>query len=404
MAGCTPAAPMKLPIYLDYNATTPVDPRALARMLPFFSEDFGNAASRSHVFGWKAEAAVEAARERVAALIGARAREIVFTSGATESDNLAIVGVVEAAGRAQAHIVTQVTEHKAVLDTCKALERRGVAVTYLPVDEHGRVDPGAVAAALTDATLLVSIMLANNEVGTIQPVAEIGRICHERGVLFHCDAVQGVGKIPFDVERDHVDLASLSAHKLYGPKGIGALYLRRQDPRVRLAPQIVGGGHEGGLRSGTPNVPAVVGFGAAAELCVAEREAEATRVRDLRDRLHQGICAGVPEVTLNGHLEKRLPGTLNLSFAGLEGDALMMTMKDVAVSAGSACTSATLEPSYVLRALGRSDEQARGAIRFGLGRFTTAEEVNFVIEKVRAGATQLRQLRRAWHEPRPGGG
>jgi cysteine desulfurase len=383
---------MKLPIYMDCNATTPVDPRVLERMLPYFSEDFGNAASRNHPFGWKAEAAVEAARDEIGKIIGATGREIVITSGATESDNLAVFGVADYYASKGNHIVTQATEHKAVLDSCKALERKGARVTYLPVDNTGRVDPQAVEDAITDQTVLVSIMLANNEVGTVQPIADIGAICRRRGVLFHTDAVQGIGKVPFNVETMNVDLASMSAHKMYGPKGVGALYVRRKNPRVRIAPIIHGGGHERGMRSGTLNVPGIVGFGEACRIAALELEAEAQLVRGLRDRLFRALASELDMVQLNGHPEMRLPGNLNVSFAYVEGEALMMAMKDVAVSSGSACTSASLEPSYVLRALGVPEDMAHASIRFGLGRFTTSEEVDYVSKLVVAGVKKLRAM------------
>ena len=384
---------VKLPLYMDNHATTPVDPRVLEAMLPYFTEKFGNAASRNHPFGWAAEAAVEAAREKIARLVGADSpKEIVFTSGATESDNLAIKGVAEFYREKGNHIVTATTEHKAVLDPCKKLENRGVEVTYLKVSPDGRVDPEDVRKAITDRTILVSIMLANNEVGTIQPIAEIGAITRERGVLFHCDAVQGAGKIPFDVNAMKVDLASLSAHKMYGPKGIGALYVRRSKPRVRIEPILDGGGHERGMRSGTLNVPAIVGFGKAAEIAVAERESEAARVLALRERLHAHLRKQLDEIYLNGSPEHRLPGNLNVSFAFVEGEALMMAIKDVAVSSGSACTTASLEPSYVLRALGVGEELAHTSIRFGLGRFNTEEEVDYVGALVVEKVKKLREM------------
>ena len=386
---------MKLPIYMDYHATTPVDARVLDAMLPYFREEFGNAASRSHVFGWHAEEAVEKAREEVAKLIGAVGKEIVWTSGATESDNLAIKGAAEFYKDRGNHIVTSVTEHKAVLDTCKRLEKQGFAVTYLPVDSDGRVNPAAVAAALTEKTILVSIMLANNEIGTVNPVDEIGEIVKARGAFFHIDAVQGVGKIPFDVNRSHADLVSLTAHKIYGPKGIGALYVRRK-PRVRVTPIIDGGGHERGMRSGTLNVPGIVGFARAAELCRLEMDEEGRRVLALRERLRKGIEARVPNTSVNGSLEHRLPGNLNISFAFVEGEAMMMALKDVAVSSGSACTSASLEPSYVLRALGVGEEMAHSSIRFGLGRFTTQEEVDYVVHLVADKVKRLRDMSPLW--------
>ncbi len=385
----------KLPIYMDYHATTPVDPRVLDAMLPYFCDHFGNAASRSHVFGWKAEEAVVQAREELARLIGAVGKEIVWTSGATESDNLAIKGVAEFYKDRGEHIITAVTEHKAVLDTCKRLEKQGYRVTYLPVDRDGRVNPQAVALAMTPRTILVSIMLANNEIGTVNPVDEIGEVVKARGAFFHIDAVQGVGKIPFDVNRSHADLVSLSAHKMYGPKGIGALYVRRK-PRIRLTPIIDGGGHERGMRSGTLNVPGIVGFGKAAELCRGEMAEEARRVLGLRERLRQGIEARVQNTSVNGSLEHRLPGNLNISFAYVEGEAMMMALKDVAVSSGSACTSASLEPSYVLRALGVGEEMAHSSIRFGLGRFTTQDEVDYVVALVADKAKRLRDMSPLW--------
>lgn len=380
---------ISLPIYMDYHATTPVDPRVLEVMLPYFTQVFGNAASKSHVFGWKAEEAVERAREQVAELIGARSgKEVVWTSGATEATNLAIKGVAEFYREKGNHLITQKTEHKATLDTCKRLERSGFEVTYLDVDREGRIDLNGLERALTDKTLLVSIMLANNEVGTIQPVNEIGRLCRARNVLFHCDAVQGAGKIPFDVNESCVDLCSLSAHKIYGPKGVGALYVRREKPRVRIAAQIDGGGHERGMRSGTLNVSGIVGFGKAAEVAKAELPTEGPRLAALRDRLEQGIFSRLDMVHLNGCRAHRVPGNLNVSFAHVEGEALMMALKNVAVSSGSACTSASLEPSYVLRAMGVPEDLAHTSIRFGLGRYNTEEEVahvtDLVVEKVNA--------------------
>jgi cysteine desulfurase len=392
---------MKLPIYMDHNATTPVDARVLEAMLPYFTEEFGNAASKSHGFGWRAQEAVEAARGEVARLIGASGREIVWTSGATESDNLAVKGAARfhaAAGKGR-HLVTCRTEHKAVLDSAKALERAGFEVTLLDVEPDGRLDPARVRAALRPDTILVSVMHANNETGVVHPIAEVGAICHEAGVLFHCDAAQSVGKIPVDVEALGVDLLSLSAHKVYGPKGIGALWVRRRPARARLLAEIDGGGHERGLRSGTLNVPGIVGFGKAAELARVEGPAEAARLAPLRDRLEAGLTAGLGGVTVNGSREHRLPGTLNVSFDGVEGEALMMAVRDVAVSAGSACTSAALEPSYVLRAMGVSDVLAHASLRFGLGRSTTADEVDhaarrFVekVEHLRAMAPEVQAL------------
>ena len=382
---------MKIPIYLDYHATTPVDPRVLEVMLPFFSQEFGNAASKSHAFGWHAEEAVEAARTDVARLVGASAKEIVWTSGATESNNLAIKGAARFYLEKGKHLVTCKTEHKAVLDSMHAPERQGFEVTFLDVENDGRLDPGRLQAALRKDTILVSVMHANNETGVLHPVEEIGRVARAAGVLFHCDAVQSVGKVPFDVERMNADLVSLSAHKMYGPKGIGALYVRRK-PRVRLVAQMDGGGHERGFRSGTLNVPGIVGFGKAAQLALAERDAEAARILRLREKLRLGIDAGLDLVTLNGSLEQRLPGNLNVSFAYVEGEALMMAIKDVAVSSGSACTSASLEPSYVLRAMGVSDDLAHSSIRFGLGRFNTEEEVDYVVRLFVDKVKKLRDM------------
>jgi cysteine desulfurase len=384
---------VKLPIYMDYHATTPVDPRVVEAMLPYFNETFGNAASRSHVFGWKAEEAAEAAREQIAGLIGAEgAKEIVITSGATESNNLAIKGVAEFYREKGNHIITTVVEHKAVLDTCKRLEKQGFEVTYLSVDKAGMVDPDDVRRALNERTILVSVMLANNEVGTVQPLAEIGKITRERGVLFHSDAVQGVGKVDFDVVKMHVDLASLTAHKMYGPKGVGALYVRRSKPRVRLVAQMDGGGHERGMRSGTLNVPGIVGFGRAAQILRAEGRAESERIFGQRERLRARLFAAIDDVHLNGHPEKRLPGNLNVAFNYVEGEAMMMAIKDVAVSSGSACTSASLEPSYVLRSMGVDEENAHSSIRFGLGRFTTDEEVDYVADLVISKVKKLREM------------
>ncbi len=381
------------PIYMDAHSTTPVDPRALEAMLPWFTERFGNAASRSHAYGWEAEEAVEAARAEVAALVGGRAKDLVFTSGATESDNLAIKGVVEAAGRAGVHVITQVTEHKAVLDTCKHLERQGVAVTYLPVDGQGLVDPADVERAVTADTVLVSIMHVNNEVGAVQPIADIATRTRKHGVLLHVDAAQG-SCFALDAEAAGVDLVSLSAHKLYGPKGVGALWVRRRDPRVKLVAQIDGGGHERGRRSGTLNVPAIVGFGAAARIAGAEREADAAHARALRDELRARLEAALDDLHLHGpEGELRHPGNLNLSFDYVEAEALMLALKDVvAVSSGSACTSASLEPSYVLRAMGVDEERAHGSIRFGLGRFNTTDEVAVVADAVIAHVRRLREL------------
>jgi cysteine desulfurase len=392
---------LKLPIYLDSHATTPVDPRALEAMLPYFTHDFGNAASRSHAFGWNAEKAVDRAREQVGALIGASGKEIVWTSGATESDNLAIKGIADFYRDKGNHIVTAETEHKAVLDTCKRLEKEGFEVTYVPVGKDGRVSPDVVAAAMTPKTILVTIMLANNEIGTVNPVNEIGEVVKARGAFFHVDAVQGVGKIPFSVEAARADLASLSAHKMYGPKGIGALYVRRK-PRVRLVPLIDGGGHERGMRSGTLNVPSIVGFGAAAELAAREMPEESRRLLALRERLRKGIEARVSDTYINGSLEHRLPGSLNMSFAFIEGEAMLMSLKDVAVSSGSACTSASLEPSYVLRAIGVDAELAHTSIRFGIGRFNTEEEIDYVVDLVARNVKRLREMSPLWEMAQEG--
>jgi cysteine desulfurase len=383
---------IQLPIYMDNNATTRMDPRVLEAMLPYFTETFGNAASRSHSFGWEAEKAVDTAREQIAALMNADPKEIIFTSGATESDNLALKGVAEMYREKGDHIITSVVEHKAVLDTAKRLEKWGFRVTYLPVDDTGMVRPESVAEAIEDKTILCSIMYANNEIGTVNPIDEIGRICRERGVLFHCDAVQGFGKVPFDVQAMNVDLASVTAHKIYGPKGCGALYVRRRNPRVRLAAQMDGGGHERGMRSGTLNVPGIVGFGHACALASAEMEQEAERLLRLRNKLKDGIMKQVDEVYLNGHPTRRLPGNVNLSFAYVEGESLLMGLKDVALSSGSACTSASLEPSYVLKALGVGDDLAHSSIRYGIGRFNTEEEVDYVIQHTVETVNRLREM------------
>ena len=384
----------KLPIYMDNAATTPVDPRVVDAMIPYFTEKFGNAASRSHSFGWVAEEAVEYAREQLAGLIGAASdKEIVFTSGATESDNLAIKGVANFYSSKGNHIITCKTEHKAVLDTCKHLEKQGFSVTYLQPDAQGRVTPDDVRNAITDKTILVSLMLANNEVGTVHPIADIAKVTRERGVLLHCDAVQGVGKIEFDVEKMNVDLASISAHKMYGPKGVGALYVRRSKPRVRIVAEIDGGGHERGMRSGTLNVPNIVGFGKAAELARKEWRADAETILALRNRLRSKLFSALEMVHLNGADDPwRLPGNLNVSFSFVEGEAMMMAIKDVAVSSGSACTSASLEPSYVLRALGVDEELAHSSIRFGLGKFNTEEEVDYVADLVIRHVVRLRDM------------
>jgi cysteine desulfurase len=398
---------VKLPIYMDHHATTPVDPRVFEAMTPYFTSVYGNAASRSHVFGWEAEAAVDEARRQVAEGIHASPKEIVFTSGATESDNLAVLGAARAYRSKGNHVITGATEHHAVLDSCHELEREGFEVTYLAPDRTGRIEAGSVADAIRDETVLVTLMLANNEIGTIPPLAEIGAVCRERGVLFHTDAVQGFGKIPFDVESMSVDLASFTAHKIYGPKGVGALYVRARKPRVRLQPLFHGGGHERGMRSGTLNVPGVVGFGKAVEISLAERDEEARRLRLLRQRLFEGIVAELSGVSVNGpplpglaadgslpagEVDRRLPGNLNLSFEGVEGEALLMGLKDVAVSSGSACTSASLQPSHVLKAIGVPDDLAHASIRFGLGRPNIREEVDFTIGAVAAAGRRLRDL------------
>jgi cysteine desulfurase len=394
---------VQLPVYMDNNATTRTDPRVVEAMLPYFTEQYGNAASRTHVFGRQASEAVEAARAQIAGLIGADLREIIFTSGATESDNLALKGAAAMYRRKGNHLITTAIEHHAVLDSCRRLEREGFRVTYLPVDEFGQVSPDQVAAAITPETILVSIMAANNEIGTIQPIGPIGRLCKERGVLFHTDAVQAVGKLPVDVEELGVDLLSLTAHKLYGPKGVGALYVRRRDPVVRLEPMIDGGGHERRLRSGTLPVPLIVGFGRACELCGQEMQNEAVRECGLREQLRGGIPGRLEEVFLNGHPMERLPGNLNFSFGYVQGDALIMNLRTIALSSGSACTSAEPEPSYVLRAIGRSDELAHGSLRFGLGRFTTAEEVAYVADEVVRAVNHLRALSPLYEMARGGG-
>ncbi len=383
---------MNFPIYMDYHATTPMDPRVLDAMMPFLTNKFGNAASRNHAFGWEAEEAVELARKQIADLIGATPKEIVFTSGATESNNLALKGVAEMYAERGNHIITAATEHKATLDTCKRLEKHGCRITYLPVLASGLIDLDMLKEAITDKTVLVSIMYANNEIGVVQQVREIGKIAKERGVLFHTDAVQAVGKIPVNVISDNIDMLSLSGHKLYGPKGVGALYVRRKNPRVQLTAQMDGGGHERGMRSGTLNVPGIVGLGKACELCRLEMDAEAKRLGGLRDKLRAKLEAALDEVYVNGSLESRLPHNLNISFAYVEGESLLMGINDVAVSSGSACTSATLEPSYVLKALGAGDDLAHSSIRFGLGRFTTEEEVDYVAAKVIDVVKKLREL------------
>jgi cysteine desulfurase len=383
---------MKLPIYMDYHATTPVDPRVLEAMLPYFTEHFGNSASRNHAFGWAAEEAVDTARKQVADLVGANAKEIIFTSGATESNNLAIKGVAEMYREKGNHIITAVTEHKAVIDTCKKLEKQGGRVTYLPVQKDGRIDLDDLRAAITDKTILITLMTANNEIGVLQPIAEIGAIAKEKGILFHTDAVQAVGKVPFSVIDTKADLVSMSAHKMYGPKGVGALYVRRRNPRVLLAEQISGGGHERGMRSGTLNVPGIVGLGRAAEIARAEMATESERLRKMRDRLNEKLHAQLDELYINGSMEHRLPHNLNVSFAYVEGESLLMGINDVAVSSGSACTSASLEPSYVLKALGAGDDLAHSSIRFGLGRWTTDEEIDYVVDKLTTVVRRLREM------------
>jgi len=385
-------ASVKLPIYMDNHATTPVDPRVVEAMLPYYTQHFGNAASRNHQFGWEAEQAVETAREQIAKLVGATAKEIIFTSGATESDNLAIKGVAEMYREKGNHIITAATEHKAVLDTCKRLEKNGYRVTYLPVGDDGLVNLEDLKRAIDDKTILVTIMYANNEIGVLQPVAEIGKLCHEKGVLFHTDAVQAIGKVPVSVIKDNIDLLSITAHKLYGPKGVGALYVRRKNPRVQITAQIDGGGHERGMRSGTLNVPNIVGLGKACELAMNEMPEESKRLVYLRDRLKKKLEDNLDEIHINGTMEHRLPGNLNMSFVYVEGESLLMGINDIAVSSGSACTSATLEPSYVLKALGLGDDVAHSSIRFGIGRFNTEAEIDYVADKLIDTVKKLREL------------
>ena len=381
-----------LPIYMDNHATTPVDPRVVEEMLPFFNEKFGNAASRNHSFGWAAEEAVEQARERIAKILGATAKEIIFTSGATESDNLAIKGVAEMYKEKGNHIVTAVTEHKAVLDTCKRLEKYGYWVTYLPVQTDGLIDLDDLRHAIGDKTILVTIMAANNEIGVLQPIAEIGKICRERGVPFHSDAAQALGRVPLDVNQQSIDLASISGHKIYGPKGVGALYVRRKNPRVQVSAIMDGGGHERGMRSGTLNVPGIVGLGKACAIASEEMAIEAPQLAKLRNRLRDKIMGRLDDVYINGSMDHRLPGNLNMSFAYVEGESLLMGINDVAVSSGSACTSAALEPSYVLKALGTNDDLAHSSIRFGIGRFNTEAEIDYVADRVVETVTRLREL------------
>jgi len=383
---------VKLPIYLDNHATTPMDPRVLEAMIPYFTGKFGNAASRNHQFGWEAEQAVETAREQIAKLIGATAKEIIFTSGATESNNLAIKGVAEMYKEKGNHIITAATEHKAVLDTCKRLEKYGCRVTYLPVQADGLINIEDLKRAMDDKTILVTIMAANNEIGVLQPIDEIGRICKEKGVLFHTDAVQALGKVPLDVNKSNIALMSLTGHKLYGPKGVGALYVRRKNPRVQLSAIIDGGGHERGMRSGTLNVPGIVGFGKACEIAMQEMPTESKRLAGLRDRLKEKLLKNLDETHVNGSMEHRLPGNLNISFVYVEGESLLMGINDIAVSSGSACTSATLEPSYVLKALGLGDDVAHSSIRFGIGRFNTEAEIDYVADRMIDTVKKLREL------------
>src|SRR6202165_1221794 len=383
---------IKLPIYLDNHATTPLDPRVLEAMLPYFTNMLGKAASRNHQFGWEAEAAVETARERIPKLVGATTKEIIFTSGATESDNLAIKGVAEMYREKGNHIITAVTEHKAVLDTCKRLEKYGYRVTYMAVQKDGLIDLEELKRVMDDKTILVTIMAANNEIGVIQPVAEIGKLCRERGVIFHTDATQAVGKVPVDVIKQNIDLASISGHKMYGPKGVGALYVRRKNPRVQVSAIIDGGGHERGMRSGTLNVPGIVGLGKACAIAQEEMPQESCKLAGLRNRLRDRIMNRLDEAYINGSTEARLPGNLNISFAYVEGESLLMGINDIAVSSGSACTSATLEPSYVLKALGTGDDLAHSSIRFGIGRFNTEAEVDYVADRVIETVTRLREL------------
>jgi cysteine desulfurase len=383
---------LHFPIYMDNNATTRTDPRVVEAMLPYFTEKYGNAASRNHPYGWEAEGAVDEAREQISKLIGASPKEIIFTSGATESNNLALKGVAAMYKKKGNHIITVATEHKCVLDTSKRLEREGCTVTYLTPDKFGQVSADQIRSAMTDKTILVSVMFANNEIGTVQPMESIGKLCKEKGILFHTDAVQAAGKVEINVEKMGIDLLSMSAHKMYGPKGVGALYVRKKDPRVRLEPIIDGGGHERGMRSGTLPVPLIVGFGEAAAIALREMPEETKRTFELRERLREGIMSQLPESYLNGHPTERLPGNANISFAYVEGEGLMMGIKDVAVSSGSACTSASLEPSYVLRALGVGDELAHSSIRFGIGRFNTVEEVDFVVDLVVREVRRLREM------------
>src|SRR6202161_3444311 len=383
---------IKLPIYMDNHATTPVDPRVVEAMLPYFTEKFGNAASRNHSFGWAGEEAVETARQQIASLIGATPKEIIFTSGATESDNLMIKGIAEMFREKGNHIITQAIEHKAVLDTCKRLEKEGFEVTYLPVQKDGRVNLDELKAAIRPTTILITVMYANNEIGAVNPIPEIGKIAKEHGIFFAVDGVQAVGKIPVDVQKDGIDLLAISGHKIYGPKGVGALYVRRRNPRVQLSAQIDGGGHERGMRSGTLNVTGIVGLGKACEICQNEMAAESVKLRKLRERLTERIMSRLDETFINGSMEHRLPHNINISFAFVEGESLLMGINDIAVSSGSACTSATLEPSYVLKALGVGEDLAHTSIRFRLGRFNTEEEVDYVVDKMVQVVSKLREL------------
>jgi cysteine desulfurase len=383
---------VKLPIYMDNHSTTPMDPRVLEEMLPYFVEKFGNAASRNHSFGWAAEEGVETARERIAKLVGATAKEIIFTSGATESDNLAIKGVAEAYREKGNHIITAVTEHKAVLDSCKRLEKYGYRVTYLPVQKDGLLDLDDLKRVMDDKTILVTIMSANNEIGVLQPIEEIGKLCRERGVIFHTDAAQSIGKVPMDVNKKNIDLMSIAGHKLYGPKGVGTLYVRRKNPRVQISPIIDGGGHEHGMRSGTLNVPGIVGLGKACAIAQEEMLKESCHLAGKRNRLRDRILSRLDQVNINGSTEQRLPGNLNLSFAHVDGESLMMALNDIAISSGSACTTAAIEPSHVLRAIGIGDDLAHSSIRFGIGRFNTEAEVDYVADRVVETVTRLREL------------
>ncbi len=388
---------MKLPIYMDYHATTPVDPRVIQVMMPYFTGKFGNPASRQHQFGWYAEDAVESARRTIAKSIGAEAKEIIFTSGATESNNLVLKGIAEFWKQKGNHIVTAVTEHKSVLDSCKKLEKHQLQITYLPVDEHGLIDLNQLREAITPKTIIVSIMTANNEIGTIQDIHEIGKICREKSVFFHTDAVQAVGKIPLNVQATNIDLLSISGHKIYGPKGIGGLYIRNSNPKIKLTMQMDGGGHERGVRSGTLNVPGIVGLAKALEICIDSMENESNRIKNLRDKMWAAFSSQLDEVYLNGHPTQRLPNNLNVSFLHVEDNALMMSMKEIAVSSGAACSTADPEPSYVLKALRLPNERLHTAIRFGLGRFTTEEEVNYVINRVIENVRKLRDISPAFN-------